>query len=139
MKAGSCILPAVLILLCSCNATKHRESPEAAVADFRTRLDTEQYQTMYAMADDAIHKAASEADFIALMQLLHQKLGKVQRSRLRSYADGRATGVSGPLLTLVYDTRFAGGAAVERFVWHIHDQRAVLYEYNVNSDALRTR
>lgn len=139
MKAGSCILWAALILLCSCNSTKHREAAEAAVAEFRTRLDTEQYHTMYAMADDAIRKAASEADFIALMQLLHQKLGKVQQSHLRYYADARATGVSGPLLTLVYNTRFAGGAAVERFVWHIRDQRAVLYEYNVNSDALKTK
>jgi len=129
----------LLLFLCSCNAAKHKELAEAAVGEFRAQFNSEQYHAMYVSADDGLRKAASEADFVALMQALHGKLGKAQQSHLRYYVDGRATAVNGPLLTLVYDTSFASGPGTERFVWHIRDKRAILFAYNVNSDALITK
>lgn len=56
-------------------------------------------------------------------------------SNLRGAGAAWHTG-SGTTVTLVYDTKFAQGAATEQFVWHISDNAATLYGYHINSNDL---
>lgn len=111
---------------------------EQSVLEFRSQLDSEHYHAIYTGADDGLRKGANEQDFTALMQAVHRKLGHVQESHLLSRSEEWATGV-GRLVTLVYDTKFAGGSGTEQFVWHIRDNRALLFEYRLNSNEMITK
>lgn len=135
MKVIANVILATILLACSCNATNHKDLAEAAVAKFRSNLSAEQYHSIYISADDAFRKNISEAEFVAVTKAVQQKLGSVQQSHLRYYVDGRATNVTGALLTIVYDTDFANGKGTEKFVWRIAKD-TTLMSYSVNSDSL---
>lgn len=100
-------------------------------------MNWEKYHLIYYEADDAFRQAASEADFTALLQGVHQKLGRVRGSRSRSYQVGWFAG-QGTRVTLVYQTEFANDVGSEQFVWHIRDGHAFLVRCDVNSNAFVT-
>jgi len=105
------------------------------VEQFHSKLDSEQFAGLYAASDEKFHQATSEPDFIKLLDAVHRKLGNVQQSN---------TGVAwfagqGATVTLVYETKFAQGTGMEKFVWHIKDNGAALYGYNINSNELVTK
>jgi hypothetical protein len=83
-------------------------------------------------------KLATEADFTAFLQAVHRKLGQVKESHLLGRNDNWTSGV-GTLVTLVYDTKFAGGIGTEQFVWRIRDGRPLLFGYHLNSNAMITK
>ena len=101
------VLASVFVWLCSCHAAAKRgELAETAVAEFHGRLDSEQYHMIYLAADDGFRTNTSEGDFAILMGTIHKKLGRIRESRLRYYVDSQVTGVSGTVVTSVYDTTF---------------------------------
>lgn len=108
------------------------------VGQFHAQLDTEQYAAIYAACDDKFHRATSELDFVKLLETIHRKLGSVQASSLRNTGIAWFAG-QGATVTLVYDTKFSEGNASERFVWHIRNESAALYSYNINSNDLITK
>jgi len=122
-------------LVASCGSTKNIEIAEKGVVQFHTELDSEQYAVIYAAADEGLRKATTEADFTHLLQSVHRKLGRVEYARLLNFGDGFFTG-QGRVITIIYDTTFAGGTGTEQFVWHIRENRLVLFGYHINSNAL---
>jgi hypothetical protein len=134
-------LGAVLILyisVISCSSTKNKDLAEQGVVQFRSQLDSEGYHAMYVAADEDLRKISSETDFVALMQEVHQKLGKIQQSKERSFqVSWFARG--GAVVTLFYNTKFAGGQGDEKFVWRIQNDRPVLLGYDIESDVLASR
>jgi hypothetical protein len=130
---------AMCLLLSSCgSSTKSVELAQQGVGVFHAQLDTEQYAAAYAASDEKLHKATSESDFVRLLEAVHRKLGSVQQSNLRNTGVAWFSG-QGATVTLVYETKFAEGAGVEKFVWHIKDDSASLYGYNINSNELVTK
>jgi Protein of unknown function (DUF4019) len=132
------ILVAILGLasfVISCGSGTQVKNAEQGVNQFHSQLDSEQYQAMYAASDDGLHKTATEADFVSLLQAVHHKLGKIQSSQRRNYQVNYSTG-QGTVVTLVYDTNFDGGAGTEQFVWHLRSDQPVLLGYHINSNAL---
>ena len=129
---------ALIILLTSCGSGKDIAAAQQGVGQFHSQLDSEQYHEIYAAADDSFHKATTETDFIALLQAIHRKLGKTQKSEQRTFQVGWYTG-TGKTVTLGYDTNFAGGAASEQFVWGLRGDQPVLLGYHVTSNALITK
>jgi hypothetical protein len=127
------------ILLCSCgSSTKSLELAKQNVTQFHSQLDSEQFAALYAASDEKLHQATTKSDFIRFLNAVHRKLGNVQQSNLRN------TGVTwfsgqGATVTLVYETKFAQGTGMEKFVWHIKDNGAALYSYNINSSELVTK
>lgn len=133
---SSAFLIAASCLLASCgSSSKNVQLAENNVGMFHAQLDTEQYNSIYAAADDKFHAASSEGDFVKLLQAIHNKLGTVQESSLRNTGVAWFAG-QGATVTLVYDTRFSDGTGIERFVWHIKDNQASLYSYRINSNDL---
>jgi hypothetical protein len=108
------------------------------VEQFHTQLDTEQYSAIYAASDEKFHQATSESDFVKLLEAIHRKLGSVQESNLRNTGVAWYAG-QGATVTLVYQTKFAEGTGSERFVWHVKDNDAALYRYEINSNELVTK
>jgi hypothetical protein len=98
-------------------------------------LNSEQYEAIYAAADEGLHKAATEEEFVALLQAVHRKLGKVQTARRNNFQVGVSTG-QGTIVTLVYNTTFVQGSGTEQFLWHMRDNQPVLLGYHISSNAL---
>jgi hypothetical protein len=130
------MLCAACILLSSCGtSTKSMDLAKQNVVEFHSQLDSQQYTAVYAACDDKFHQATSESEFVKLLGAIHRKLGNVQQSNLRNSGVAWFAG-QGATVTLIYDTRFAEGSGSERFVWHIKDNVAALYSYNINSNEL---
>jgi len=121
------------LLLCSCGSvSQDAVLAKQGVAEFHSQLDAEQYAALYAEADPKLHDAATQADFTKLLEAVHRKLGTVRQSNLRTWNAAWHTG-QGTTVTLTYDTTFATGSGTEQFLWHIDDNRALLYGYHINS------
>ena len=117
---------------------KSVELAQRSAEQLHSQLDSEHFTALYAASDEKLHQAASETDFVKLLDAVHRKLGNVQQSSLRN------TGVAwfavqGATVTLVDETKFAQGTGVEKFLWHIKDNGAALYGYNINSNELITK
>lgn len=132
LVAASCVLA-------SCgSSSKNVQLAESSVGMFHAQLDTEQYVSIYAAADEKFHAATSEGDFVKLLQAVHTKLGSVRESSLRNTGVAWFAG-QGATVTLVYDTKFSDGTGMEQFVWHIKDDQPSLYSYRINSNDLITK
>jgi hypothetical protein len=127
------------MLLSSCGTSmKIVERARLNVEQFHTQMDTEQFTAIYAACDEKFHQATSESDFVKLLDAIHRKLGNVQQSDLRNTGVAWFAG-QGATVTLVYQTKFASGSGMERFVWHVKENGAALYSYNINSNELVTK
>jgi hypothetical protein len=130
---GASIL--LLIALNSCGSGKNVETATKSVEQFHSQLDSEQYLNIYATSDEGLQKTTSEGDFVAFLQAVHKKLGKVQTSQRSNFQIGVSTG-QGTVVTLVYQTTFDQGSGTEQFLWHMRDNEPVLLGYRINSNAL---
>ena len=126
------------ILLSSCSSTKNVALAQQNVEQFHSQLNSEHYTAVYAACDEKFHQATSESDFVKLLQAVHRKLGNVEGSSLRNTGVAWFAG-QGATVTLLYETRFAEGTGIEKFVWHMKDNGAALYGYNINSNELVTK
>jgi uncharacterized protein DUF4019 len=125
----------LLAVLSSCGSGKSVETATKSVEQFHSQLDSEQYQAIYAAADEGFQKATNEPDFDALLQAVHKKLGKVQTSKRSNFQVGMSTG-QGFTVNLVYDTTFEQGSGSEQFLWHMRDNQPMLLGYHITSNAL---
>ena len=114
------------------------ELADQGVSEFRSQVDSEQYHAIYIGADDKFRRGSNETDFVALMQAVHRKLGKVQQPNLQNSQVGWFVG-EGSIVTLYYDTQFAEGRASEKFIWRVKDNRPILVGYYINSNVLITK
>lgn len=128
----------IVILLAGCGSTNDLRLAEQGTGVFHSQLDSEQYRVVYAQADENLHNAATETDFVNLLQAVHQKLGRVQRSQRRNYQVNWST-TQGTVVTLIYDTAFDGGNSTEQFAWRIRANQPALIGYHINSNALITK
>jgi hypothetical protein len=110
---------------------KSKEVAERSVQDFHSQLDSERYSDIYAQADEEFKKSSSLEEVERLLKAVHQKLGRVHVTNQGSWLVNVGSG--GAFVTLTYITDFADGTATEQFVWRVRDDRAALYNYNINS------
>lgn len=119
--------------LSSCAAERQNlKLAKHAVDQFHSQLDSEQYSAVYQGASAKMKAATNEADFVKLLENVHQRLGAVQESVLRGTTFELAHGA----IRLSYVTTFARGVGREQFEWHIDDNQAVLYNYRISSSDL---
>lgn len=125
----------LLSLLVSCGSGKNAEIATKGVEEFHTQLNSEEYQSIYAVADENLQKTTTEDDFVALLQTVHKKLGNVRRSQRSNFQIGLSTG-QGTVVTVVYQTTFDQGSGTEQFLWHMRDNQPWLLGYHITSNAL---
>jgi len=101
--------------LAGCGSQKDIGAASEAVSRFHAQLDNQDYQTIYSQTDERFRNASSQPDFLALMNAIHTKLGKVTDASRQGFFVNYNT--SGMQVRLAYSTRFAGGDAQEEFVW----------------------
>jgi hypothetical protein len=125
----------VLAGLSSCGSSESLKNSTKSVELFHSQLNSEQYQNIYAAADEGLQKTTTEGDFVAFLQAVHKKLGNVQTSQRSNFQVGVSTG-QGTTVTLVYQTSFEQGSGTEQFLWHMRGNQPVLLGYHINSNAL---
>lgn len=130
-----CIYLMLCILLVSCSSTKNLKLAEQAVTQFHTQLESEQYREMYATTDQMLRDVSNESDFVAQLQRIHHRLGKLHHTDVMGFLL-TWSGQQGSLVTLSYHTQFAEGEATEEFVWHFINGHPKLASYSINSDVL---
>ena len=124
----------VLMVVSACGSAKNIERATSSVDQFHSQFSSEQYQTIYNAADVDFQNATKEADFVALLDAVHRRLGNVQTCQRSNFQISASTG-QGIVVTLVYNTTFDQGSGTERFLWRMRDNQPVLLGYHISSNA----
>lgn len=130
-------MAAFLVIVNSCSFTKGKERGEEAVVQFHNQFNAGQYHEIYAQSDAGFRKAASEADTLALFEAVRRKLGTVKNSTQTRWQMNSTPG--GTMVSLAYDVEFSEGKGTEEFVFHLNGDKALLYNYHINSPLLITK
>jgi hypothetical protein len=117
------------------NATAQRDVAEKATARFHAMIDSAQYEAIWVEADPDLRGSGSAQDATAVFRMANRRFGQAQITVLSSWNVNFSTN-RGSLVTLVYSTHFTRDSATETFRWRIHDGKAALLSYNINSPAL---
>jgi hypothetical protein len=132
------ILPLLAVALSACfsgcGMREGTKAAEMAVNEFHQKLDAGEFTAIYSATHPDFKKASTEKDFVALLEAIHRKLGRVETTNQAGWnvnSHNLNTNV-----TLNYQTKFAGGDAVETFNYRVKGGKALLYGYNINSQAL---
>lgn len=121
----------------SCSLTKGKGIGEAAVTQFHNRYNAGQFHDIYSQTDEGFRKSTSEADLTALLEALRRKLGTVNQSKQAGW--GVNATPMGTMVTLNYEVEFNEGKGTEQFVFRVTGDKAMLYNYHVNSPLLITK
>jgi hypothetical protein len=130
-------IAALLVVVNSCSLTKGKEIGEHAVVQFHNQFNAGQFHEIYAQSDEGFQKGTSESDSLAYFQAVRRKLGTVKNSNQAGW-NVNATPM-GTMVTLAYEVEFSEGKGTEQFVFHINGDKALLFNYNVNSPLLITK
>ena len=131
MNRTSIALLALGLMAAGC--TKSRAAAEAATETFHVRFSDGKYADIYQDASPELHKAITEAAFVAMMQGVSRKLGGFRAASPAGWKVHTAT--NGQTVTLGYSSTFEKGKANETFTWISHGEAMQLQNYNVNSQA----
>jgi hypothetical protein len=102
-----------------------------AVQQFHAQLNEEQYQQIFADADDAFQRSANKEETINFLQSVHRKLGKAELASLTNITVQATAGRT--YVIAAYTTKFERGEAAEKFTWTKTEGQLKLHGYNVQS------
>ena len=122
------------IPLVAMSCSRAREAAEAASQEFRSRMTSGAYKEIIQAAGPEFQTSTTELDFTKAMEGVKQRLGRWQSSEAPTWKV--FAGTSGQTVTLVYNSHFERGAAIEEFVWRVQRGRPALAGYHVKSSAL---
>jgi hypothetical protein len=131
------LLILAIALQVSCGAKKGKEIAEKAVEKFHSQLNAGQFREIYMESDEGFRKGVTEQNTVALFDAVRRKLGTVKQAKATAWHVNANTG--GTFVTLGYDVEFTEGQAVEQFVYRVSGDKALLFNYNINSPLLITR
>lgn len=129
-------LAAISLLFAGCGASKGKETAEKAVGEFHEQLDKENFKEIYSGTHADFKAASTEGDFVARLDAVHSKLGKLEKSDQAGSRVNRSRLKTNVVLT--YNTKFSEGDARETFTYRIDGDHAQLYDYDIKSQALIT-
>ncbi|MCB1025638.1 MAG: DUF4019 domain-containing protein [Acidobacteria bacterium] len=109
----------------------------AAVENFHTQFNKKNFGAIYEGADDEFKKSVTEKEWTELLAAVHRKLGTVKESSSAGWKVNTTT--AGTFANLNYEVEFSEGKGTEEFVFVIKDDKALLYNYRVNSPLLITK
>jgi len=130
-----------IIVLClagfACKAyTEGKPAAESAVSTFHAQLNDGQFDSIYEASDQMLKDATSHEDILKLFNAVHNKLGNVTDSKAVNWQVGNYNLTT--TVTMVYETTFEKGKAVENFVFVIDGKQAKLAGWHINSNELIT-
>jgi hypothetical protein len=121
-------------LLPACgNSDKARDLSSTEIVNFHRQFNESKFRELYKSASPDLKSVTTEADFIKLLELEHNKLGKqVSSSEIGSNVNfGGKT-----VVTISQNTTFEHGKGVESFRYIVSDNNCILQGYNITSNDL---
>jgi hypothetical protein len=135
---GRLILCASIVLATSaCTAAADKGLAEDAVATFHAQFNSDSFHEIYVAAADDFKKITKESDWVDLLAAVKRKAGAFTSTQQTSWQVNEAT--YGTAVNMSYDSKFTLLSAVERFSYAIHDGKAVLVGYRIESPTLITK
>jgi hypothetical protein len=123
-----------LMWRCGSALIEGREFSNQAVGRFHERFNRGQYNEIWEASDEDFKTPQTESEWEALMDGVHRKLGDAGPVYFHHINANANT--DGTFVTVVYNTTFARGWAVETFIWRKDNGEFKLHGYNVQSKAL---
>ena len=121
----------------SCSVSADAGLAEKEVVGFHKLLGEGRFEEIYKLSSIERKKAVSEEDFVALLDSVHRKLGRVESSMRKTARVDYHT--SGKYVTLVFETRYSEGSATESFQFRSERTSLLLASYFINSLELVTK
>ena len=122
----------LVVLACSTGGT---EKARKAVEIFHQRLNNGQFAAIYKEASSEFKDSTPESALEGLLETVKSRLGDVESSKQTSWKHNKST--EGDIVTLKYDVQFSNGEGTEEFMYKIVDDKALLYNYKINSELLK--
>jgi hypothetical protein len=119
---------ALLCLLSACGASKKTELAESEVAEFHRAFNAQQFEAIYEKAGKELKTLGKHKEFVDMLKGVHRDLGNAGDTKRITWHINYQT--SGTLITMDYQTKFAGGTVIERFAYKIEDDKALLIGYH---------
>jgi hypothetical protein len=106
----------------------------AAVDHFHEELDRGNFESIYSEATEDFRSGGTLADFIKVLETVHQKMGNSDKKTPQGFHVNWKNGRH--LVDQVFDTQFALGHAQESFIWVVETDQVRLYYYQIHSPNL---
>jgi hypothetical protein len=128
------LLIALAFTLSACSGSADVASAKLAVMRFHELLDASRFTEIFEQSSDDLKKASTQAEFVALLEAVHRKLGDTKSAVDQTWNVNYHT--SGKFITLTYKTVYSEGEAAEQFVFQMQGNSAALVGYHINANAL---
>lgn len=127
-----------LAFLPSCkDMTQGKGLAAAAIVDFHKQFNDQKFKELYAASHADMKAAATETDFVKLLEAIHRKLGK----HVKSTESGWRVN-SHNFTTYVVSTQsseYEQGKGTETFTYVVSDGVCKLQGYHINSQDMMTK
>lgn len=122
----------VIASLTSCKEmTQGKGLAETAIVDFHQQFNAGKFQAIYAAAHADLKSAASEDEFVKLLEAVHRKLGKQVKSTEGGW---RVNSFNFKTVVLMsQNTEFENGKGTETFSFIISGESCLLQSYHIDS------
>lgn len=119
---------ALLCLLSACGTSKKTDLAEGEVVKFHSAFNAGQFESIYEQAGKELKAVAKRKEFVDMLKGIDRAVGKAGDTKRITWHINYQT--SGTLITMDYQTKFSEGAGIERFVYKIEDDKALLVGYH---------
>ena len=123
--------------LTSCKEmTQAKANAATAIGDFHRDFNDGKFKELYASGDSSLKSAATEADFVKLLDAVNRKLGK----QVKSSEEGWKLNSINMKTTVVVtqNTEFEKGKGTETFTYVVSGGSCKLQGYFINSQDMMT-
>jgi hypothetical protein len=128
------LLATINLAVGSCSTKEDLAAAEREVEKFHQAYNAGRFDEIYEKTTDELKKNASREDFVAMLETIQRKLGKMTEAKRANWTVN--FGLGGSTVKLTYETSFALGKGTETFDYQISGKKAVLMGYNVTSKNL---
>ncbi|MBO3276336.1 hypothetical protein [Pseudomonas schmalbachii] len=122
----------LLLLISSCSRIPNTVEAEAAIIEFHTRLNSEEFIAIYESSAKATRTNTKRTDVENLLKSIRTNLGKVINSRKEKTILSHSMD-SPSKTTLIYKTEFEHGSGYEKFEVINEDGRPAIFFYFLES------
>jgi len=129
-KVGAAVMVA---LASACSPASDVPLATAAADNFHKQLNAGAFDAIYGNSDRLMKNAGPAKGFVELLSGIHNKLGDFKSAEAPGWNDQVTT--NGHFVTLIYQSKYARGAAQENFTFRIDSGRATLVGYHISAQA----
>jgi opacity protein-like surface antigen len=131
------VLAIIVVAASSCSTRQDLAAAEREVEKFHQAYNAGRFDDIYEETAEELKKSANQEDFVAMLQTVQRKLGKMTETKRDNWTVNFGTG--GTTVKLVYETSFAQGKGTETFNYQISGKTALLMRYDITSKNLLPR